>query len=224
VPGCCQDTGSSSGTKHQEPQRSLKSKGLSRPSPERDALVLTGRSPPAPGSARKSHQSLKTWSSGHAAESGSAASPGAEHTAGLHRHSNTFFFIFRMDQTQPLCSTAGSKRAACLRPCPLAQPCSWAAAPRTSVSPDRQRAGSRAGCRRQGWVQAGTAGCRQQGWVQAAGLGTGRHDWVQAAALGAGCRQGWVQAARLDTGSRQAGPGAGSRAGYRQAGRKQRWV
>lgn len=57
VPGCCKDTGQARGTKHQQPQPSLKSKGLSCPSPGLDALVLAGGSPPALG--RKSRQSLE---------------------------------------------------------------------------------------------------------------------------------------------------------------------
>lgn len=57
VPGCSKDTGQARGTKHQQPQPSLKSKGPSCPSPGLDALVLAGASPPELG--RKSPQSLE---------------------------------------------------------------------------------------------------------------------------------------------------------------------
>lgn len=57
VPGCSKDTGQARGTKHQQPQPSLKSKGPSCPSPGLDALVLAGASPPE--LSRKSPQSLE---------------------------------------------------------------------------------------------------------------------------------------------------------------------
>lgn len=91
------------GTKHQQPQQSLKSNRFSCPPPEHDALVLAGGSPPVPESLIKA---WNTWSSGNTAENmstacGTTASPVAKHTASLRRHTSftlaPFYCIFRMD-------------------------------------------------------------------------------------------------------------------------------